>query len=153
MKRPGLTERELRAWRTFMQMVELLRARIEQQIQATSGLSMADYTVLAVLSETPDGMMRPYELGRVIDWEKSRVHHQMTRMCNRGLITRERCGSRGMYAVITTKGLAAIKEAAPSHSSEVRRLVIDQLTPDELDQFADISTKVLENLRADQPPE
>lgn len=153
MKRPGLTERELRAWRTLMQMVELLRARIEQQIQATSGLSMADYTVLAVLSEAPDGMMRPYELGRAVDWEKSRMHHQMTRMCKRGLITRERCGSRGMYAVITAQGLAAIKEAAPSHSHEVRRLVIDRLTPDELDQFAAIATKVLDNLRVDQAPE
>lgn len=153
MKRQGLTERELRAWRTVTQMVELLRARIEQQIQATSGLSMADYTVLAVLSEAPDGMMRLYELGRVIDWEKSRMHHHMTRMCNRGLIARQRCGSRGMYAVITAKGLAAIKEAAPSHSQEVRRLIIDPLTPDELDHFADIAAKVLDNLRADQAPE
>jgi DNA-binding MarR family transcriptional regulator len=31
----------------------------------------------------------------------------LTRMSSRGLITRERCGSRGMYTVITAKGLAA----------------------------------------------
>jgi hypothetical protein len=35
--------------------LELLRARIEQQLQASSGLSNADYTVLAVLSEAPEG--------------------------------------------------------------------------------------------------
>src|SRR6266851_3185575 len=104
MAQQGLTERELRAWRAFHQMQELLRARIEQQLQA-SGLSYADYSVLTVLSEAPDGRLRPYELSRIAGWEKSRLHHQLTRMGTRGLITREPCGSRGMYTVITAKGL------------------------------------------------
>lgn len=150
MQRQGLSERELRAWRTSFQMVELLRTRIEQQLQASSGLSNADYTVLAVLSEAPDGRMRGYELGRVAGWEKSRMHHQITRMCRRGLIARERCGARGMDTVITAKGLAALEKAAPSHAQEVRRLFVDRLTPEELDQFADIAATILEHLRSDQ---
>jgi DNA-binding MarR family transcriptional regulator len=64
---------------------------------------------------------------------------------------RERRGSRGSYAVITAKGLAAIREAAPSHAQEVRRLFIDRLTPDQIDQLADIATAVLGNLLSDQP--
>jgi hypothetical protein len=36
--------------------------------------------------------------------EKIRMHHQFTRMGNRGLTVRERCGSRGMEAVITQEG-------------------------------------------------
>jgi len=54
--------------------------------------------------------------------------------------------------VITAKGLAAIKEAAPSHTQEVRRLVIDPLTAEQVDQLADIATTILGNLQADQPP-
>ncbi|AXB48700.1 transcriptional regulator [Amycolatopsis albispora] len=133
-------------------MLELLRTRIEQQLQASSGLSNADFTVLALLSEVPDGRMRVYELSRMANWEKSRMHHQLTRMCKRGLVARERCGSRGMEAVITAKGLTALTQAAPSHAQEVRRLVIDRLTREELDQFADIAATILENLQADQPP-
>ena len=49
----GLDERQLRAWQTFFQMQEHLRSRIEQQLQASSGLSLADYSVLSVLSEAP----------------------------------------------------------------------------------------------------
>lgn len=94
---------------------------------------------------------RAYELSRVAGWEKSRLHHQLTRMCKRDLVTRERCGSRGMDAVITAKGLAALKEAAPGHAQEVRRLVIDRLTPDELDRFADTAATILDHLQADQP--
>ena len=152
MNQQGLTERELRAWRVTFQMQELLRARIERQLQASSGLSNADYGVLAALSEAPNGRLRAYELARMTGWEKSRLHHQLTRMCTRGLIARERCGSRGIDAVITAKGLAALKKAAPSHAQEVRRLLIDCLTHGQLDQLADIATTILGNLQADQPP-
>jgi DNA-binding MarR family transcriptional regulator len=151
MARQGLTERELRAWRVSFQMLELLRTRVEQQLQAGSGLSNADYTVLALLSEAADGRMRAYELGRAAGWEKSRMHHQLTRMAKRGLITRERCGSRGTDVVITDKGLAAIVEAAPGHAQEVRRLFVNRLTPEELDRFAAISSTVLEGLQKEQP--
>ena len=126
-------------------------ARIEQQLQASSGMSSADYAVLALLSEAPDGRVRPYELARMAGWEKSRLHHQLTRMSTRGLITRERYGSRGMQAVITPKGLAALKEAVPGHTQEVRRLFTGRLTPDQLDQFAEIAAAILGNLKADQP--
>src|ERR1700733_10970293 len=132
MEQQGLTERELRAWRTFLEMQELLRTRIEQQLQASSGLSYADYSVLAVLSEAPDGRLRAYELSRMIGWEKSRLHHQLTRMATRGHIPRERHGSRGMYAVITAGGLSVLKEAVPGHAREVRHLFIDRLTPEQI---------------------
>ena len=55
-----------------------------------SGLSNADYTVLAVLSEAPERRMRPFDLSRTLGWEKSRLHHQLTRMCSRGLVERPR---------------------------------------------------------------
>jgi DNA-binding MarR family transcriptional regulator len=151
MEQQGLTERELRAWRSFAEMQYLLMARIEQQLQADSGLSTADYTVLAQLSEAPDGRMRPYELARVAAWEKSRLHHQLTRMSTRGLITREPYGSRGMYAVITPKGLTALKDAVPGHAQEVRRLLTGRLTPEQLDQLTAIATTIRDHLRADQP--
>ncbi|WP_207944769.1 MarR family winged helix-turn-helix transcriptional regulator [Actinomadura rubrisoli] len=147
----GLTERELRAWRTSFRMVELLRARLEQQLQATSGLSNADYTVLALLSESPDRRMRLYELCQVAGWEKSRMHHQLTRMSRRNLIARERCGSRGVHVALTAEGLDALRKAVPRHGQEVRRLFVDRLTPEELDQFADLSAKILHNLETNEP--
>jgi DNA-binding MarR family transcriptional regulator len=151
MERQELTARELSAWRAIFQMQELLRNRIEQQLQATSGLSNADYSVLALLSEAPSGRMRAYELGQAAGWEKSRLHHQLTRMGARGLISREPHGSRGIDAVITAKGLAAITEAVPGHARQVRRLLIDRLSPGQLDQLAELANAILDGLR--QNPE
>lgn len=150
MAQQRLTDRELRAWTTSMHMMEVLRGRIEQQLQATSRLSNADYSVLNLLSEAPDRRMRIYELARTAGWEKSRMHHQLTRMSKRGLVERKRCGSRGMDAVLTADGLEALKSAVPGHTQEVRRLFIDCLTPEELDQFADMSSTILENLQSEQ---
>ena len=59
------------AWRTFYEMQEVLRGRLEQQLLADNGLSNADYTVLVALSEAVDGRLRTYELGRRLGWEKA----------------------------------------------------------------------------------
>lgn len=144
-----LDARELRAWRAFFHMQELLRGRIEQQLQADSGLSNADYTVLVAVSEAPDGRLRAFHLCDELGWHKSRLHHQLTRMCKRGLVERHSGGSRAIFVTITAKGAAALRDAAPSHSREVRRLVIDRLTPDQLDRLDEISATILAGLGAD----
>ncbi|MGH3504829.1 MAG: MarR family winged helix-turn-helix transcriptional regulator [Nocardioidaceae bacterium] len=150
MANKGLNERELAAWRTSIRMMELLRGRLEQQLQANCSLSLADYSVLTTLSEAPGGRMRLYELGQAVNWEKSRLHHQLTRMAKRGLIDREPCGSRGIEAAITAHGFAVIREAAPGHARAVRQLFVDRLAPEELDQFAELAGTILSDLEAEQ---
>ncbi len=142
-----LDERELVAWRAFFEMQERLRGRIEQQLQADSGLSNADYTVLVVLSEAEQGRMRLVELGQLLGWEKSRLHHQLSRMCGRGLVRRQHGEGRAIHAAITPAGRAALEAAVPLHAGEVRRLVFERLTTEQVDQLAAISRAILEGLQ------
>ncbi len=136
------------AWRTFYEMQEVLRGRLEQQLLADNGLSNADYTVLVALSEADDGRLRIYELGRRLGWEKSRLHHQLTRMCKRGLVQRHSGEGRAIHVAITAAGLAALEAAVPRHTEHVRRLVLDRLTPPQIDLLADISRTILDGLHA-----
>ncbi|OHV25686.1 transcriptional regulator [Parafrankia soli] len=152
MEERGLDDRELHAWRSFFRMQEVLRGRIEQQLQAANGLSNADYTVLVALADDPAGRARLVELGRFLGWEKSRLHHQLTRMCKRGLVRRESAATRAMFVVLTPEGRDALEKAAPCHAAHVRRLTIDPLTDEQIDQLAEISTAILANLEADQQP-
>jgi DNA-binding MarR family transcriptional regulator len=141
-----LTDAEAAAWRSFAHMHEALWSRIESQLQADSGLSIADYTVLVALEDVPEGGIRAIHLCERIGWEKSRLHHQLVRMCKRGLVQRRNGEKRSLYAVITPKGRAALTAAAPAHARHVREMVIDRLTPGQLEQMRVISRTILEPL-------
>ncbi|MEV7287075.1 helix-turn-helix domain-containing protein [Streptomyces sp. NPDC093252] len=143
-----LDQKEYAAWRQFIRMQEKLVGRLARQVQAESSLSAADYTVLVELTDVPDGRLRFMDLVRAVEWEKSRMSHQITRMVKRGLVAREECpeDGRGALTVITAAGRAAIAEAAPRHVDAVRRYFIDALTPEELASVAHISRRVLDHL-------
>ncbi len=144
-----LDERERRAWRNLMAMQEGLAEFIDRQLRHGCGLSHADYQVLAHLSEAA-GPLRAFELGRLLHWEKSRLSQHLTRMEKRGLVRRERCGTdqRGSVVAITAEGTELIETAAPRHVADIRAVVIDHLTPAELETLTVIGDKVRERLAA-----
>jgi DNA-binding MarR family transcriptional regulator len=143
-----LTEEEQRAWRGLLLMTSRLNARMNRELQEEYGVSLADYEVLVVLSEAPGGRLRVFEIADALAWEQSRVSHQLARMQRRGLIAREDCASdaRGAFAVITAAGRATIERAAPAHVETVRRLVFDDLPPDQLAALTELTGRVLDRL-------
>jgi DNA-binding MarR family transcriptional regulator len=140
-----LTEREERAWRALQFMQLRLEGALARQLGAESGLSYPDYLVLVALTDSPRGRMRLFELGSVLGWEKSRLSHHISRMVDRGLVTKELCESdrRGAYVLVTKLGRKEIEAAAPGHVAAVRRLFIDRLTLDQLDAIAAAADAVL----------
>ncbi|MEI5011761.1 MarR family transcriptional regulator [Streptomyces sp. PmtA] len=129
---------------------ELHRAQ-ERQLLRDSGLSSADYALLAPLSEAPEGLLRAKELGAEVDWERSRLSHQISRMEKRGLVARESCAedARGSMVRLTQTGRRAIEEAAPRHTATVRRLFFDPFTDQEVRQFGEFLDRVLTQVDAE----
>ena len=143
-----LTEEEQRAWRGLLRMTAQLNARANRLLLQEYGISLADYEVLVALSEAPEGQLRVFEVADALAWEQSRVSHQLARMQRRGLITREGCATdaRGAFAVLTTAGRAAIEQAAPAHVEQVRQLVFDELSHEQVGALTEITTRVLDRL-------
>ena len=143
-----LSPAEQQAWRSFIRLHQKLTARLGRDLQAHSKLSGADYEILVALTDTPDGRQRFLDLARTVEWERSRLSHQIARMAKRGLVAREECAEdgRGAFVVITPAGRETIEAAAPKHVAAVRRLVVDVLDPDELAALGRISDRVLERL-------
>ena len=141
-----LTADEQRTWRAYLRAGTLLTARLNRQLQADSGLSLAEYEVLVQLSETPGGRLRPFQLGQALDWEQSRLSHLLSRMTRRGFVTREECpgDGRGALVALTAAGRAAIESAAPGHVAAVRKLVFDALGPAQAKAFG----RAVETIRA-----
>ena len=145
-----LDEREMRSWRALQSMQLRLVGELGRRLAAGSGLSYSDYLVLVVLTDSPEGRMRLFELARALGWEKSRVSHHIARMADRGLVTKEKCGAdrRGAYVAVTKRGRKEIEAAAPGHVRDVRQLFVDHLTPRQLDVMGDAAEVVLAALDA-----
>lgn len=145
-----LDDAELRAWRAYQALSDQLGALLHRNLVRSTGLSLSDYAVLVHLSESPEDRLRAYELGAALRWEKSRLSHHLRRMESRDLIERRTCESdgRGLWVALTGRGREAIEAAAPLHVADVRALLVDQLTPDQLDSLAEIAEKVLAALPA-----
>jgi DNA-binding MarR family transcriptional regulator len=147
-----LNEEEMAAWGGFLTMRSKLLSHLARELQRQTGLSEADYDVLVALSEAPGDRFRLGELGERLDWEKSRLSKQISRMSTRGLVTREECAtdSRGAFAVLTKAGRKAIEAAAPIHVELVRKWFIDALTASELEAMTAISIAVIDRLRSER---
>jgi DNA-binding MarR family transcriptional regulator len=143
-----LDSREDRSWRAFIHAHQQLSARLNRLLLQNSGLTDADYKVLAVLSEHPIDRMSAQALRGFLQWEKSRLSHQLQRMEELGLIVREPNpdDARSVMVRLLRAGRRTIEDAAPQHVDNVRRHFIDLFTPKELDTFADLNDRVLRHL-------
>ena len=130
---PWLSQSQKRAWLAYMRVQLRMNYEINRQLQLDSGLSLADYHVLNALSNAPDHKLQITDLAALIGWERSRLSHQVRRLCERGLTRRVQSedDGRATDAVLTKKGLNAIVGAAPGHVALVKKLFFEPL-PDEL---------------------
>jgi DNA-binding MarR family transcriptional regulator len=147
-----LTDAQLRAWRAYIETSLRLNAQLEEDLRAATGLTMADYNVLVVLSEAPERRLRMGELAERLVFSPSRLTYQISSMEKRGLVRRESCPDdrRGSEAVLTDEGLAKLRDSAPHHLASVRERLIDLLDEPELAAM----TAVFERVRSalDNPP-
>ncbi len=125
-----LSDDEQRAWRTYLRMSSLLPAALNRQLQQDCGLTLPEFEVLVQLSEAPEQRLRPFQICEALNWEQSRLSHQLTRMERRGLVSRHECAvdGRGAFIQLTADGASVIRSAAPRHVATVRGLVFDQLS-------------------------
>jgi DNA-binding MarR family transcriptional regulator len=145
-----LTDDEQRAWRGLLQMTSRLDARLNRDLQQSSGLSLADYDVLVLLTEASDGRLRVFEIADDLQWEQSRLSHHLARMERRGLVAREECTTdrRGAFVVLTSAGRSAIEKAAPAHVATVRQMVFDGLSAEQVVSLESTVNQILSRLGA-----
>src|SRR3954451_22272253 len=139
-----LSEQEEHVWRGWVVLNAELNAALQRQMQAEAGLSMSDDEVLVHLTDAPEGRVRVTELATLLQWERSRLSHHVTRMEGRGLVERVDCAddARGAFVAITEAGRSANAQAAPGHVRAVRRLFFDALDPDEAAELGRLLDKV-----------
>src|SRR6202167_2300178 len=139
-----LTADEQLAWRTFLTACNTLFATVEGQLLRDSDIPHGYYEILVRLSESPGRALRMSQLAEASTSSKSRLSHAVARLEERGWIQRTSCPTdrRGQIAQLTEDGMAALAAAAPGHVAQVRRSLIDQLSPEQVGQLRAISDSV-----------
>ena len=126
-----LTAGELRLWHAWLKISEAVTTQVARDVAEASGLSAAEYGILERLVEIGNGRLRQRELAVALNWDKSRISHQLTRMQERNLLTRSKTAQEGSQVVITRLGRDVLGRARPIHAQAVRRYLIERLTPEQ----------------------
>jgi DNA-binding MarR family transcriptional regulator len=145
-----LTPDELSAWLTYVATTSLLDGALDRQLQRESGMPMAYYLILAMLSDVPGRTLRMSDLAAVTQSSQSRLSHAVSKLERNGWVRRTPCPDdrRSTLAQLTDAGFAALADAAPGHVRAVRRHVFDRLSPEQVDQLRQIFATVLDGLTA-----
>lgn len=132
-----LTDEEKALWRDYLAIQGRLHLEIQRDLKATSSLTEPEFEVLVYLSEA-DGPLRMTALADALQWERSRLSHQVTRMAKRGLVQRTSCPTdgRGSFVSVTGEGMREIEKAAPDHVATVRRAFLDRLSEQDKRELA-----------------
>ena len=140
-----LTADEQLAWRTFLTACQTLFATVEGQLLRDADIPHGYYEILVRLSEAPGRALRMTQLAEASTSSKSRLSHAVARLEERGWVKRMDCATdrRGQIAQLTDEGFAALAAAAPGHAEQVRRSLIDRLTPEQVQQLREISDAIL----------
>ncbi|MGX1773752.1 MarR family winged helix-turn-helix transcriptional regulator [Nocardia brasiliensis] len=136
---------ELAPWMALLVSGELLTTRLGTALRRKHGLSLEDYGVLTALEAAPDCRVRMSELAEAALVSQSRLSHQISRMQDRGLVTREtsRYDRRGTDVVLTPAGKESLMRAAPDHIDAVRREFLAHLSERDRQRLTTILRPVL----------
>lgn len=146
-----LSDDEQRVWRALVPVLHGLPAALDRDLQAGAGMPHTYYMILAMLSEAPDHELRMSDLAGRTATSLSRLSHAVARLEDAGWVVRRRCPTdrRGQLARLTGAGLARLVETAPGHVAQVRRVLFDALTPEQVARLGEIAEAIGRALDAD----
>jgi DNA-binding MarR family transcriptional regulator len=114
---PNPDDPRLRAWVAFLQAHAVVTRRLEAELQAERGLSLAEYDALVQLAVADGRRLRMSELAERVVLSRSGVSRLVDRLEGDGLVARRACptDARGSWAELTPAGLDRLRTAAPVH--------------------------------------
>lgn len=116
----------------------LLLDRIDRELLEARVLPLAWYDVLYTLYLGPERRLRMAELAEALLLSRSGLTRLVDRIEKKDLLRRETCASdrRGAFAVLTDKGLEALRQTWPVYARGIQRHFAGTLTDVEVETLA-----------------
>lgn len=142
-----LSDGEQASWRAVLRGTRLLERALDDAL-GDAGLQLSEYEIISMLSESENHRLRMSELAAMVVQSRSRLTHTAKRLEDRGWVTREQCADdkRGVELVLTSGGLAAVRDISRVHVESVRDNLVDIMTPDQFRAIGDAMAIVRDHL-------
>ena len=140
-----LSPRELRAWRGLLRVHAALVKALDAELEQEHGLPLSSYEVLLFLQEAEEQRMRMCDLASSVLLSRSGLTRLVDRLERDGLVVRVACSgdARGAFATLTPAGRETLAAARATHLRGVRRLFLDQVSPQEQELLGEVWERVL----------
>jgi DNA-binding MarR family transcriptional regulator len=140
-----LSPEQLREWKSLMALLMTVPTSLDAQLKQDAGLNLFEYHILVELAEAPERARVLSELAAQTRGSLSRLSHAVSRLEAAGWVERRSCGGAGRRteAILTAAGWRKLQQAAPGHVREARRLVIDALTADQLEDLGEAARRIV----------
>lgn len=145
-----LSDAEQVAWRNWISGTTVLFRALERELVRNFDITMDDYALLVLLSESDDHCARMSELADDAIVPRPQVTYRVSRLEKRGIVERRPCevDARGTEAHLTDEGFALLEQAARHHVTNVRELFLDHLSGEEFCTLGDAMGRVHRHLAA-----
>jgi DNA-binding MarR family transcriptional regulator len=133
-----------RAWRALLQAHATLMRQLDTDLKEDTGLSLADFDVLAQLANA-GGQLRMAELAARTLISRSGLTRRVARLVDEHLVRRANVTEdrRGVVVALTDAGIARVAETVPVHLRGVSKLFVERLDEQELALLETALTKVI----------
>lgn len=143
-----LTPEERQAWLMLFGVTQWLPGRLDADLFRRARITVFDYHVLAMVSESPGRKLAMSDLAARSNASLSRLSHVVKKLEGRGWMKRAPSPSdaRVTTAALTDEGFAALEQLAPGHVEAVRDAVFDGLDADDVAALERVGRKILARL-------
>lgn len=143
---PRMTPEQSRAWLALISTAELLPTALDAQLQRDAELTHYEFILLSTLQRGV--AMRLSDLAVATNATLPRASKVVSRLQRRDLLERAESTTdrRSVLLKLSRQGRRRLVLATPDHFATVHRLVLDRLTPAQLDALADALEPVVQAL-------
>lgn len=136
--RTYLSEQEERAWLGLLETREAIVRFVDAELVRSHGLPLSSFDVLVAIAHAPGGEVAISVLADQVMLSPSRISRLVIEFEREGLVERRRSATdaRSTRARITQAGQERLRDAAPTYLGTVKRLLVDRLSPRDIEHLA-----------------
>jgi DNA-binding MarR family transcriptional regulator len=133
----GRDDVRLGPWRTFLTAHAHVTRRLDEELRAEHGLSLAEYEALLQIAYAPNRRLRMSQLAERVLLSRSGVTRLIDRLVADALVERSSCSedARGAEAVLTAGGMERLREASRTHLRGVDEYFVSVVPQSDLEML------------------